>query len=85
MLRTALLMDKMGNDTEGIVMVMVALAVLLLIVWHSGLFIKSVRRRLQKPNSGKREKGQYSSEPACLFPYSSLTSAGNPHSESGNR
>ncbi len=50
MILTALLMDKMGNDTGGIVVVMVALAVLLLIVWLGGLFFKSVRRRVQKPN-----------------------------------
>ena len=50
MVGTAILMDKMGNDTEGIVVVMVTLAALLLIVWLGGLVIKSIRRRVQKPN-----------------------------------
>jgi hypothetical protein len=43
-------MDKMGNDTDGIVVVMVTLAVLVFIVWLGGLLAKYIRRRMQNSN-----------------------------------
>ncbi len=50
---TALLMDKMGNDTEGIVVLFLGLATLFMLVWLGGFLVKFLRAKTQKSNQEK--------------------------------
>ncbi len=48
MATTALLMDKMGNDTEGIVGLIFGLFALLLLVWLGGLLVRFLRAKMHQ-------------------------------------
>lgn len=41
----AFLMDKMGNDTDGIVVLMVVLLALVAALWLGGFVVRFVRRK----------------------------------------
>jgi len=46
----AFLMDKMGNDSEGIVVLMVVLLALVSALWLGSFVARYIRRKTQKTN-----------------------------------
>ena len=48
MISTAFLMDKMGNDTEGIVVLIFGLSALLVLVWLGGLLVRFLREKMHQ-------------------------------------